>query len=51
LAQLEELQEQRDTEIEEFMEQHAEHKFKANQDCKKKFNMKLALANKAQDTE
>lgn len=51
LTQLEKLSEERDTEIEEFMEEHAESKFKMNQDVKKKFNMKLAIANKAQDSE
>jgi len=49
LQKLEKLQEERDTEIEEFMEEHAEAKFKLTQDIKKKFNMKLALANKAKD--
>jgi hypothetical protein len=44
LSKLEKLQDERDTEIEEFMEEHAELKFKLNQDIKKKFNMKLALA-------
>lgn len=31
------------------MEEHAETKFKLNQDIKKKYNMKLALATKAKD--
>jgi len=33
------------------MEEHAELKFKMNQDIKKKFNMKIALATKAKDEE
>lgn len=33
------------------MEEHAESKFRANQEIKKRYNVKLALAQKANDTE
>lgn len=44
------LQEDKEAEIDEFMEEHAESKFKANLDIKKKFTVKIALATKDQDS-
>jgi len=44
------LQEDKDAEMEEFMEEHAESKFKANQDIKKRFTVRIALANKSGDS-
>jgi len=38
------LQQEKDEEIEEFMEEHAEKKFKANQAVKKQFTLKIAFA-------
>jgi hypothetical protein len=35
--------------MEEFMEEHAEAKFKVTQDVKKRFTVKIALATKAGD--
>lgn len=49
LNKLTKLQQERDQAIEEFMEEHAELKFKTNQDVKKKFQMKIALAKKQKD--
>ena len=46
---MEKLQEEKENEISEFMDQHAELKFKMNQDIKKKFSLKIALATKAKD--
>jgi hypothetical protein len=43
------LQEDKDAEIDEFMEEHAESKFKATLDLKKKYTVKVALATKDQD--
>ena len=48
---LEELQQQKDEEIEEFQEAHAEAKYKANLKVKQKFKMQIALAQKQKDTE
>ncbi len=44
LQKLQVISEERDREMEEFMEEHAETKFKQNQEIKKRYNMKLALA-------
>ena len=49
--QLEQIQTERDAEIEEFIENHSEVKFKANQDLKKKFQLKIAFATKQGDQE
>jgi hypothetical protein len=46
LDQLVRLQQERDQAVEEFMEEHAELKFRSSQELKKKFAMKLALARK-----
>lgn len=51
LEQLVKLQDEKDEEIEEFMEEHAESKFRANQEIKKRYSVKLALAQKANDSE
>lgn len=51
LQNLVKLQADKDEEIEEFMEEHAEAKFRATQDIKKRFTVKIALATKANDTE
>lgn len=48
---MEELQQQKDDEIEEFQEEHAEAKYKANLAIKKKFKVTIALATKQKDTE
>ena len=48
-AQLEKLQEEKDDEIEEFLEEHAEAKFKAVQQAKKAFQLKIAFAQKSKD--
>jgi hypothetical protein len=44
------LQEQKDEEIQEFMDSHAESKFKASKEVKKKYQLKIALATKSLDT-
>lgn len=46
---MEKLQEEKNTEIDEFQEEHAEFKFKQNQDIKKRYNIKIALAQKQGD--
>lgn len=48
---LEGLKKEKDAEIDEFMEEHAENKFKANQDVKKKFKLKIAFATKEKDAQ
>jgi hypothetical protein len=51
LNQLRSLQEQREEEIDEEMENQAELKFKTIMDVKKKFNIKIALATKQGNAE
>lgn len=46
---LESLQNERDEEIEDFQEEHAEAKYKALQKIKSKFKVQIAIANKAKD--
>lgn len=41
---MEQLQNQKDEEVEEFMEEHAEVKFKAVQKIKNKFKVQIAIA-------
>jgi len=48
---LEELQKQKDDEIEEFLEEHAEAKYKAVSKVKQKFKVQTALASKQKDAE
>jgi len=49
--QLQALQDERDEAIEEFMEEHAEKKFKSLSKMKTEYSRKIALATKAGDTE
>ena len=48
---LEELQEEKDEEIEDFQEEHAGNRFKASKKIKDKFNLQLTMARKKNDTE
>jgi len=50
-VQLELIKNECDAEIEEFIENHSESKFKAIQDLKKKFQLKIAFATKQGDQE
>ena len=45
------LQAEREEEIEEFMEEHAEIKFRSFQEIKKRFTVKIALATKSKETD
>lgn len=48
---LEKLMEEKDAEIDEFMESHAELKFKKNQEIKKRYQIKIKLAEKQNNLE
>lgn len=45
------LQSERDEEIEEFMEEHAETKFRSFQEIKKRYTVKIAFATKAKESD